>query len=188
MPARKRQLPEGMLAAGRITGCHGVRGWVKVQPFTEIAGNLLQFPAWWLQTRDGHSPVVIDDGRVRGKGLVVHLTGVDDRDSAARLRGQMLLVRADALPELGSNEYYWHQLENLRVWCRDCSHGGDVEEKLLGRVHYLIETGANDVLVVRPCKDSIDDRERLIPYVEESVVDEVDLDNGRIAVSWYLDA
>ncbi len=186
MPPRNQSLPEGMLVAGRITGCYGVKGWVKVHPFTEAAIDLLQYPAWWLQTRDGVSPVVLDEGRVSGKGLVVHVAGVDDRDVAESLRGQTLLVRRDELPELEEEDYYWHQLENLEVWCRD-PDGPEPDEVMLGRIHHLIETGANDVLVVKPCEGSIDERERLIPYLPESVVREVNLQTGKMSVDWFID-
>lgn len=186
MPPRNQRLPEGMLAAGRITGCYGVKGWVKVQPFTEIASDLLQFPAWWLQTREGTRPVVLDEGRTHGRGLVAHVVGIDDRDSAESLRGQTLLVRAQELPDLDEEDYYWHQLENLQVWCRDRGDA-DAGEQLIGSVHHLIETGANDVLVIAPCEGSIDDRERLIPYLPGSVVRTVDLSAGRMSVDWFID-
>lgn len=186
MLSRNQPLPEGMLAAGRVTGCYGVKGWVKVHPFTEAALDLLHYPAWWLQTRDGISPVVLDEGREYGKGLVVHVTGIDDRDGAEGLRGQTLLVRRDELPQLEGDDYYWHQLENLEVWCRD-SDNAAAEDVLLGRVHHLIETGANDVLVVAPCAGSIDERERLIPYLPASVVRQVELEAGKISIDWFVD-
>jgi len=186
MSPRHQPLPDDMLAAGRITGCYGVKGWVKVHSFTEDAVNLLQYPAWWLQTREGIRPVVLDEGRVSGKGLVVHVAGVDDRDMAESLRGQILLVRREELPELADEDYYWHQLENLDVWCRDADKGND-DEVLLGKVHHLIETGANDVLVVQPCEGSIDERERLIPYLPESVVRQVALEAGKMSVDWFID-
>ena len=185
MALRNQQLPEGMLTAGRITGCYGVKGWVRVQPFTEAAGDLLEFHSWWVQTRDGLEKVQLDQGRMHGRGLVVHLCGVDDRASAEGLSGYPLLVREGELPELAENEYYWHQLENLRVWCRD-RDGEDESDHLLGCVHHLIETGANDVLVVAPCEGSIDGRERLIPYLPDEVIRCVDLEAGHIAVDWFV--
>lgn len=186
MPLRNLQLPEGMLTAGRVTGCYGVKGWVRVHPFTESAGDLLDFHAWWLQTREGVRKVQVDEGRIHGRGLVVHLAGIDDRKAAETLRGYSLLVRAGELPELGENDYYWHQLENLGVWCRD-RDADDGSEHFLGCVDHLIETGANDVLVVAPCEGSIDGRERLIPYLPDVVIRRVDLEAGRIAVDWFVD-
>ena len=58
---------------------------------------------------------------------------------------------------------------------------------MLGTVDYLIDTGANDVLVVKACEGSIDKRERLIPYVPDSTVIQVDLDEGLIVVDWFID-
>ncbi|HBO13126.1 MAG TPA: 16S rRNA processing protein RimM, partial [Halieaceae bacterium] len=89
-----------------------------------------------------------------------------------------------ALPPLGDGEYYWHQLEGLEVWCQD-REGEAAGEQLLGRVAYLIETGANDVLVVRASPGSIDDRERLVPYLPGDVVKAVDLAAGRLTVDWF---
>ena len=184
MTPRTALPPEGLLTVGRITGCYGIKGWVRVHPFTDQAESLLDFPAWWLEGRGGPEPVVIDAGRRQGRGLLVHLAGVDDRTAAEALRGREILVREAALPPLGDGEFYWHQLEGLEVWCQGQAGEAD-SEQLLGRVAYLIETGANDVLVVRGCVGSIDDRERLVPYLPGDVVKAVDLAAGRLTVDWF---
>jgi 16S rRNA processing protein RimM len=192
MPLRNPPQPDGLLAAGRITGCYGVKGWVRVQAFTEEPLDLLDFPGWWLDDRPEPRPVVIDEGRWHGKGLVVHIDGLDDRTQAEALRGRTLWVRQEALPTLEEDEFYWHQLQGLEVWCLDRNEleteGADGrKEHLLGRVDHLLETGANDVLVVRPSAGSLDDRERLIPYLPGDVVLDVDLEIGRMQVDWYLE-
>lgn len=180
MAPRTAQPPEGFLTVGRITGCYGIKGWLRVHSFTDHAETLLQFPAWWLDGAQGLEPVVLDAGRTQGRALVLHLVGVDDRSAAEALRGREILVREAALPPLEEGEYYWHQLEGLEVWCEN--DGGEV---LLGRVAYLLETGANDVLVVRGCPGSRDDRERLVPYLPGDVVKAVDLSAGRLTVDWF---
>ena len=58
---------------------------------------------------------------------------------------------------------------------------------LLGEIDHLLETGANDVLVVRPCEGSMDDKERLIPWLVDEVVHSVDMDAGTVRVIWYTD-
>jgi 16S rRNA processing protein RimM len=113
---------------------------------------------------------------------VAHIRDVDDRTLAEQYRGLEIVVPADALPALPTGEYYWRDLEGLQVWCQD----GE-EKVLLGSVDYLIETGANDVLVVKPCKGSIDKRERLIPYLPDDTVIRVDLDEALIEVDWFVD-
>ncbi len=174
--------PDEMLVAGEITGCYGVKGWVKIHSFTEPQENLLRFGQWWLQRRGSQEPVDFDTGRRHGKGLVAHIVGVDDRTLAESYRGLQVLVRAAQLPELEEGDFYWHQLQGLQVWCTE---GG--KRVLVGTVDHLIETGANDVLVVKPSAGSIDDRERLVPYLPGDVVTRVDLEQAVIEVDWYLD-
>ena len=76
--------------------------------------------------------------------------------------------------------------QGLQVWCRDAEKVGD-EQVLLGKVDYLIETGANDVLVVKACAGSVDNRERLIPYLPGQTVRRVDTDEALIEVDWFVD-
>ena len=122
-------------------------------------------------------------GKRQGKGLVAHIAGVDDRTLAESYKGLEVAVAADSLPQLEEGDYYWRQLQGLQVWCQD----GEDKRVLLGTVDYLIETGANDVLVVKACEGSIDDRERLIPYLPGDVVTRVDLEQAVIEVDWFLD-
>jgi 16S rRNA processing protein RimM len=177
---------DDILVVGRITGCYGVKGWVKIHSYTEPRENFLGFGKWILLRRGASEPIEFDDGRVQGKGLVAHIAGVDDRTLAEAYSGLEVAVRGDSLPALEEGDYYWSQLQGLQVWCRDVSGAGGSEERvLLGTVDYLIETGANDVLVVKPSTESIDDRERLIPYLPGDVVTKVDLDRAVIEVDWF---
>jgi 16S rRNA processing protein RimM len=95
------------------------------------------------------------------------------------LNGATLSVERQALPELESDEYYWYQLEGLTVV--------NLRNECFGVIKSMLETGANDVMVVKPTEESIDDRERLIPYLSDSVVQKVDLDEGVIRVDWEAD-
>ncbi len=176
-----------LLVVGKITGCYGVKGWVKIHSYTDPGENFLSFGKWMLKRRGAVEPIVFDDGRTQGKGLVAHIAGVDDRDLAESYRGLEVAVQADSLPDLAEGDYYWSQLQGLQVWCRDKSPGASAERVLLGSVDYLIETGANDVLVVKPSEGSVDDRERLIPYLPRDVVTAVDLAGAVIEVDWFLE-
>ena len=171
-----------MLVVGKITGCYGIKGWVKIHSYTEPPENFLGFGQWMLQRRGAVEPIEFDTGRRQGRGLVAHIAGVDDRTLAESYKGLEVAVAGDSLPQLEEGEYYWSQLQGLQVWCQE----GDKRE-LLGTVDYLIETGANDVLVIKACDDSLDDRERLIPYLPGDVVTGVDLEQGTIEVNWFLD-
>ncbi len=171
-----------MLVVGKITGCYGIKGWVKIHAYTDPQENFLGFGHWMLKRRGGLEPIEFDDGRRQGRGLVAHIAGVDDRTVAESYRGLEIAVQADSLPGLEEGDYYWSQLQGLHVWCR----AGD-DKVLLGTVDYLIETGANDVLVVKASEDSIDEQERLIPYLFGDVVTRIDLEEAVIEVDWFLD-
>jgi 16S rRNA processing protein RimM len=171
-----------LLVVGKITSCYGIKGWLKVQSYTEPPENFLEFGPWQLKRRGVYEPVEFDQGKRHGRGLVVHIPGVDDRNLAESYKGLEVVVPGNVLPQLEDGDYYWRDLEGLQVWCQD----GE-ERVLLGTVDYLIETGANDVLVVKACKGSIDDLERLIPYLPGDTVTRVDLEEAVIEVAWFLD-
>ena len=121
--------------------------------------------------------------RAQGKGYIASLEGVNDRNAAELLRGHDIMVPKSALPALDDGEFYWDDLVGCTVRTQD-DEGNALD---LGTVNYLLETGANDVLVVRASETSIDNRERLIPYIEDDVVVSVDLATTIIDVNWHPD-
>lgn len=157
---------------GRVSAPFGVTGWIKVEPYTESAEGLLAFPTWWLGRTSEWAPYRVERAEARGSAVVAKLAGCDDRDAAARLRGQEIAVRRSELPGTAANEWYWADLIGLAV----VNGAGEP----LGRLTRILRTGANDVLVVAG------ERERLIPFVEE-VIRAVDLDSGVIRVDWGAD-
>ena len=161
------------LVMGRIAAPFGVRGWVRVVTFTEAAENLLAYSPWYLQRNGRWQAVELLDGHVHGKGLVVQLAGCDNRDAATALSGTEIGVYRSQLPAPDNDEYYWSDLVGLQVFTMDNS--------LLGVVDHLIETGANDVLVVRG------ERECLVPFIRDQVIQSVDLEAGVIRVDWDPD-
>ena len=156
---------------GRIVAPFGIQGWVRVQPYTAAPGGLLDYPVWQVGSVADRM-FAVTEGRVHGNALVVHLQGIDDRDAAAALRGSDIVVARSELPPPTEDEYYWADLIGLVVVSQDGVEFGKVAE--------LVETGANDVLVVQG------ERERLIPFVEE-YVKVVDLAGGTITVAWQAD-
>ena len=168
-----------LISVGRLTGVFGVKGWVKVKSSTQPEEKILEYSPWWLKTRHGVKAVEIDGYQHHSNGLVVHIKGVDDRDEAAAYTLVDVAVERGQLPELDEGDYYWHQLIGLRVISE---YDGVVCD--LGVVDKLLETGANDVLAVKPSEGSIDDRERLVPYVPDVYVKAVDLESEEIRVEW----
>nr|WP_142136692.1 ribosome maturation factor RimM [Pseudomonas sp. UBA6718] len=169
---------EDLIVLGKITSVHGVRGEVKIYSFTDPIDNLLGYPAWTLKREGEVKQVELVSGRLQGKILVAKLKGLDDREVARTFAGFDICVPRALLPDLDDGEYYWHQLEGLKVI--------DLQGQLLGRLDHLLETGSNDVMVVKPCPGSLDDRERLLPYTEQCV-QKVDLAAGEMRVDWDAD-
>ena len=156
---------------GRVLGAFGVRGEVKVASHSEPPEGILRYRPWILRDPRGHERTLDGvRGRATAKGVVASLPGVDDRDAAEALRGTEILVPRDALPPPGPDEYYWVDLEGLRVVT--------VEGVELGTVSHLLATGANDVLVVQG------ERERMVPFVQPQFVTAVDFAAGTITVDW----
>ena len=169
------------LVVGRISAVFGVRGWVKVVSYTERPEDIFNYQPWLIDRDVGQQSLEVDDWKSHGDGLLAHLKGVDDRDIARGWCQRDIKIAAALLPKLNISEFYWHQLENLAVY----SHfERDVQR--LGVVSSLLETGANDVLVVTGDAESIDRRERLIPYSEQYVLN-IDLGLQRIDVTWDPD-
>lgn len=170
---------EDILKVGRLLAPFGIKGWIKVHSDTDPVDNILGYRPWHL-FRAGHwQPVEVLEGQPHGKGLIVRLHGVDDRTAAEALGGLDIGVPATALPELDGDEFYWRDLIGLQVV--------NGEGELLGVVDHLLETGANDVMVVRSCSGSVDGQQRLVPWVLGAVVQRVDTDAKRIVVDWGVD-
>lgn len=172
---------QGTLVVGRISAVFGVRGWVKVMSFTEQTSKIFDYQPWLVDKEGRLESIQVDEWKNHGDGLVVRFKGIDDRDVARSWCLKDIRVDAALLPELSNSEFYWHQLENLVVY----NHFKDTEERL-GVVTSLLETGANDVIVVKGDVESIDRRERLIPYSKQYVL-KIDLGAQRIDVTWDPD-
>jgi len=170
-----------------IVGVHGVKGWVKIRAYVEDLKLFTQLDDVILSPGGngggGESRTVeIVEVKPQGKGLIALVKGVNDRTMAEALRGWMIEIPATQLPPAEAGVFYWRDLVGLTVFCQHKDR-----EVLLGKVLRLVETGANDVLVVGPTADSVEDKETLIPWVPDDVIVAVDLQQGTIKVDWYLD-
>lgn len=166
---------------GKITSVYGVKGWVKVFSYTQPKENLKIYPEWKIERGGAVKHLKVLDCKAHGNGLVARLEGVSDREAARALSDYLITVPKESLPELEHGDYYWHQLEGLQVYTIESELQSQV---LLGKVKHMMETGSNDVLVIKPCKGSIDKKERLVPYLVDQVVKTVDLEDGKIVVDW----
>lgn len=158
------------MVVGKIVGLYGVHGWVKVFSHTDPKENVFAYAPWLVQMGGEWRPTKVLLGRTQGKGLVAQLEGCADREQARLFIGAEVAVLKSQLPKPAAGEYYWADLIGLEV----TTLGGQV----LGKVDYLLDTGANDVLVVQG------ERERLIPFVRDQYVHEIDLAAGTMKVDW----
>lgn len=158
---------------GRISGLYGVKGWVKVFSYTAPREGIVSYRRWQVKQGSEWVSMDVETGRRQGKSVVVKLAGVDERDAAAALHDAEIAVWRSELPPAREGEYYWTDLEGLSVRTTDGTE--------LGRVSHLVETGANDVLVVEG------ERQRLVPFVRDQVVKKIDFDAGVIEVDWDPD-
>ena len=173
-----------LISIATIVGVYGIKGWVKIRINVEDPASLTSLSPQQLTDSRGKRVRSVDIMTVRsqGKGFIAKLAGVDDRNAAELLLGHSIQIPESSLPSLNEGEFYWRDLIGCRV-----ELSVENESLSLGCVDHLIETGANDVLVVRPTEDSIDDRERLIPWLEDDVIVAVDIESQRISVRWHPD-
>jgi 16S rRNA processing protein RimM len=163
--------PQRMILVGRLHGAFGVRGELKLESFTEPLAAIFRYQPWTLRDAHGRERELAGaHGRETTKGLVATFPDVADRDAAEALRGTELYAPRSALPSPRPGEYYWVDLEGLRVV--------NLEGADFGLVSHLFSTGANDVLVARG------ERERMIPFLEPDYIRAVDFDAGVVTVDW----
>ena len=161
---------------GRVTAPFGVKGWVKIYALTAELGNLRDYPVWWLGHADDWREMRVAAAKIHGNALIAQLAGVADRESAVALKGLEVAVPRAQMPDAGDAEYYWADLIGLRVVNRDAHE--------FGRVVRVMQTGANDVLVV--ASGNRTEREMLIPFTA-GAIEQVDLAAGVISVDWGTD-
>jgi 16S rRNA processing protein RimM len=165
--------PTEPIIVGSIGAPHGIRGWVRINSFTEPSDNLFNYKLLMQSSHDTWQHIEIEQVKPNGEIFIAKLKDVTDRDQAALITNAKLAVERDQLPDLDADQNYWADVLGLKV----------VNEIgiQLGIIVDIFETGANDVLVV---KDEINNKEHLIPYVPEMFVLEVDLPAGTMLVRW----
>jgi 16S rRNA processing protein RimM len=158
---------------GKISGVFGVKGWLKIFSYTSPKENILNYSPWLLEKAGEVKTVEVVDGNLQGGGVIAQIKGVNDRNQAETLLGYEIFIRREQLPETSEGEYYWSDLIGLEVETTD--------GVALGVVDSLLETGANDVLIVKG------ERERAVPFIKGQVIVEIDREAGRIVVDWDPD-
>lgn len=155
------------LVVGKLRRPHGIRGEIILEVLTDFPERLHRGLVVYVGPQ--HQPLRLSSLRQIEGGLLIAFQGYKDREAAGELRNQLVMVRADDRPPLEEGEYYHHQIMGLRV----VNEGG----QFLGQVVEILETGANDVLVIRPEQG----QELLLPMLESTILS-VNLERGELQV------
>ena len=166
-----RRIPLGILGKP-----FGVKGYIFLRYYGDNQENIKDFDELYID--EWHS-LEIEDVLISNKKLSIKLKGIEDRSKAETLRNKEVYVLESHLPPLEEGEYYWYQLENLKVI--------NEQNEFLGIIDHVMPTGSNDVLVVKPLEGSVDNDERLIPFLKEEIIIKVELLNKAVYVKWPKD-
>lgn len=182
LPPGAAEFPVDAVEVARVLGAWGIKGWIRVQPYSKDPQALFSSRQWYVRADDGPAaaqlPALlrVTQAREQGDHVVAALRDFDDRDQAEALRGARIFVPRSSFPTPADDEHYWVDLIGLRVVNRDAV--------VLGAVVGLLDTGVHSVLRVRP--EVAAAAEILIPFVAAHV-DRVDKAAGEIVVDWGLD-
>ncbi|MFT6344855.1 MAG: 16S rRNA processing protein RimM [Paraglaciecola sp.] len=170
-------LASDTLVIGIIGAPYGVKGWVKITSHTHDLDGVFAYTPWLLGQVEESKDYVVDQWRTHNKGLVAKLVGVDNRDDAEGIKNLEISIKAEMLPELDDSDVYWRELVGMQV-VTDKGYN-------LGVIKELFETGANDVLLVKAnLNDAFGQKERMVPYLLEQVIKQVDRQAKTVTVDW----
>lgn len=165
------------LTLGKVGAVYGIKGWLKIHTFTDNPEAIFDYAPWSLKLGDNIQSANVTDWRKHNNGLIAKVAGIEDRDQAQSLVGYEIQVSPEDLPDLPDGDFYWKDLMGMQVIT---TKGYD-----LGVVSDLMETGANDVLVVKANRnDGFGKKERLIPYILDQVIVSVSQTEKQIEVDW----
>lgn len=165
------------IVLGKLGSTYGIRGWLRVFSSTEQSESIFDYQPWYIQQAGEWRVVALESWKRHNQDLIIKLKGIDDREVANALTNREIAVDAEQLPPLDEGDYYWKDLMGCRVVT--------AEGYELGKIIDMMETGSNDVLVVRAnLKDAFGVKERLIPFLDGQVIKKVDLTAQLVEVDW----
>ena len=159
---------------GTIGAPYGVKGWVKINSYTDEKAGIFDYAPWIIGTETKYQ---VAQWRTHSKALVAKLEGIDSRDDAERIKNLDISIESSQLPELGDDEFYWRDLVGMQV----------VTDKgySLGKIKEIFATGANDVMLVKAnTNDAFGQKERMLPILFDQVVKNIDKTSATITVDW----
>ena len=175
-------MPDDLIQVGHITGAYGLRGGVRVTPYSMDADALLSVKTWWID-KPSLRTVQVRNAKYHSGDVTATLVDVTDREVAEALKGATVQVSRSDFPELPEDEYYWTDLIGLDTV--------NLQGEALGKVTDMLHNGAQSILRITPVPDpnaapDAKAPERLVPFVDQ-YVKTVDLQARLITLDWGLD-
>ena len=168
------------VVVGQLGAVYGIKGWLKVNSFTDQPEGIFDYRPWLIKNGSSWREIQVTGWKRHGKGLICKLVDIDEREQAQMLTGADIAVSAESFSALPDDEFYWRDLIGCRV--------KNIKGYDFGLVTQLMETGSNDVLVVKAnANDAFGQRERLIPFLEDQVIKSVNIQDSIIEIDWDPD-
>ncbi|VFP87077.1 ribosome maturation factor RimM [Candidatus Erwinia haradaeae] len=165
-----------------ITGStYGVYGWVKVFPSTENPISIFQYQPWFIKKTNRWNILTLEKWKYHNHDIIIKAQGIDNRDAAvAQLTCCEIIMDSTKLPKLKEGEYYWKDIIGCQVM--------NLKNNILGEVSSIIETGSNDVLIIKTDqKTEQKSKEQLIPFLYQKVIKNINLPARTIHVDWEIE-
>jgi 16S rRNA processing protein RimM len=157
------------IIVGRFGKPFGIKGWIKVNSFTDPPENILLYDPWLISLDENWKEIEVEDSKMQGQNIIAKLVNCNTPEEAKAYTHKDIAISRSQLPKLEQDEYYWTDLEDMSVL--------NTQGIELGKVVHFIATGANDVMVVKG------EKEHLVPYID-SVIISVDQEKRVIIVDW----
>lgn len=166
-------LDSAWVVVGKFGRPQGIKGFIRVNSFTEPRDNLLDYPNWFIQDGAEWKKIERVEEQATPQYIATKFKKYATREDVAVLTNMLIAIPKADLPKLEPDTFYWHELKGMRV----IHESGQP----MGVVDSIFATGSNDVLVV------MGDKKRLIPYLLDDVIQEINIEAGEITVRWDLD-
>ncbi|MCE1857322.1 ribosome maturation factor RimM, partial [Enterobacter hormaechei] len=143
------------MVLGKLGSAYGIRGWLRVFSSTEHTEDIFEYQPWFIQRAGQWQHVELEAWKHHNQDIIVKIKDIDDRDAANLLTNCEVMVDSGLLPDLEEGDYYWKDL----IGCQVINTTG----YNLGTIHDMMETGSNDVMVIKAnLKDAFGIKERLV--------------------------
>lgn len=165
---------------GKLGSTYGVKGWMRITAYTESVEGIFNYSPWLIHEQGQWREIKVTQWRFQGKTVIAHLDSIDDMDSAQRLTNCEIAIYPNQMTSLPEDEFYWRDLIGCEVT--------NIAGYNMGKVDQIVETGSNDVLLVKAnAKDAFGKGERMIPFVTEQFIKQVNTSAKQIIVDWDPD-